>query len=289
MNKSETVAASAAVCSGLVAAGYLADRLHGGKPPIAATGGVGLGVAYLAGTYLQNVPLFGAVGRPRVAPGDARFSLTFDDGPDPRHTTAISTFLAKRGHRATFFVLGRAVREHPSLLRQLAADGHEVACHGDDHRLLAFATPQAIVAQILAWEEAVEEALGFPGSRLLRTPHGARSPWLVSVARRQGYTVCGWDGSVFDTAEPGAETIASRVTALLRPGAVVLLHDGDGSGRGGSRAQTVAALGSVVDVADARGLRSVTLGLLLNRSSRVSAVGVARGTDARERGQAPTG
>ncbi len=272
MNKPETVAASAAVCVGLVAAGHLVDRRNGRKP-IAATGGLGLGLAYLAGTYLQNLPLFGSVGRPGVAHGDTRFSLTFDDGPDPRHTPAISTLLAERGHRATFFTLGRAARAHPALIQQLAADGHEIACHGDDHRLLAFAPPRAIAAQIVAWEEAVEAALGFPGARLIRTPHGARSPWLVSVARRHGYTVCGWDGSVFDTAEPGAETITSRVAPLLHPGAVVLLHDGDGSGSGGSRAQTVAALGPVLDAADQRGFRSVTLGSLLAGTSEPAADG----------------
>ncbi|MCY7303492.1 MAG: polysaccharide deacetylase family protein, partial [Thermoleophilia bacterium] len=145
MNKQGTVAASAAVCAGLLATGHLADRRRERKP-IAATMGIGLGAAYLAGTYLQNLPLFGAVAHPRVAHGDMRFSLTFDDGPDPRHTPAISTLLAERGHRATFFALGRAARAHPALIRQLASDGHEIACHGEDHRLLAFAPPRAIVA-----------------------------------------------------------------------------------------------------------------------------------------------
>ena len=98
----------------------------------------------------------------------------------------------------------------------------------------------------------------------MRTPHGVRSPWFGVVARRLGYAVCGWDGSVFDTAEPGTETIVRRVVALLRPGAVVLLHDGDGSGQGGSRAQTVSALGAVLDAAEQRNLRSTTLGSLVS-------------------------
>ena len=266
MNKRETVAASAAVCAGLIGTGHLIDRRHSRKPVVTG-GAVGVAAAYLAGTYLQNLPLFGAVARPLVAVGDDDFALTFDDGPDPRHTLAISKILAERGHQGTFFVLGRAVRMHPELIRQLAVDGHEIACHGDDHRLLAFASPRAIIAQLEAWEEAVEAALGRPGARLVRTPHGVRSPWLVSVARRRGYALCGWDGSVFDTAEPGTATIVRRVMSLLRPGAVVLLHDGDGSGRGGSRAQTVAALGAVLDAADRKGLRSVTLGSLLGRQA----------------------
>jgi peptidoglycan/xylan/chitin deacetylase (PgdA/CDA1 family) len=264
VNKRETVAATAAVCTGLICTGHLIDRRHS-RRPIATGGAVGLAAAYMAGTYLQNLPLFGAVARPAVAAGDRDFSLTFDDGPDPRHTLAIGKLLAGRGHRGTFFVLGRAVRQHSDLIRELAADGHEIACHGDDHRLLAFALPRTIVAQLAAWENAVEAALGRPGARLVRTPHGVRSPWFVTVARRRGYAVCGWEGSVFDTAEPGTARITRRVVSLLRPGAIVLLHDGDGSGHGGSRAQTVAALDAVLDAADRRGLRSVTLGSLLAR------------------------
>ncbi len=262
MNKQETVAASAAVCAGLVGTGLVLDRGRGGTP-VATIGAVGIGAAYLAGTYLQNLPLFGQVARPVAGPGERRFSLTFDDGPDPRHTASISAALAARGHHGTFFVLGRAARMYPELVRQLAGDGHEIACHGDDHRLLAFASPRTIRAQIAAWEEAVEAALGHPGARLLRTPHGFRSPWLGTVAGRLGYTVCGWDGSVFDTAEPGTATIVRRVVSLLRPGAVVLLHDGDGSGEGGSREQTVSAIGAVLDAAELRNLRSTTLGSLV--------------------------
>ena len=262
MTKGATVAASAAVCAGLIGIGRASDR-RAGRHATATGVAAGLATAYLAGTYLQNSPLFGRVARPDGRMGGSEFSLTFDDGPDPRYTVAISALLADRGHRATFFVLGQAARKHPAIVRRLADDGHEVACHGDDHRLLAFAPPRTVIKQLVAWEQAVEAALGRPGARLLRTPHGARSPWLVPVAHRRGYAVCGWDGSVFDTAEPGAAAIVRRVEPLLRPGAVVLLHDGDGSGRGASRAQTVAALGVVLAAAELRGLRSVALGSLL--------------------------
>jgi peptidoglycan/xylan/chitin deacetylase (PgdA/CDA1 family) len=262
VNKRQTLFATAAVSGGVVGAGLAADSRRGG-PPLATGGAVALAAAYLAGTYAQNLPLFGAVARPAPGEGRRELSLTFDDGPDSRHTPEISRALAERGQQATFFVLGRAARRHPELVRRLADDGHEVACHGDDHRLLAFASPRTIGLQISRWESAVEQALGRPGARLLRAPHGVRSPWLGTVARRRGYALCGWDGSVFDTAEPGVAEIERRVARLLRPGAVVLLHDGDGSGRGGSRAQTVASLGAVLDAVEALGLRSVTLGSLI--------------------------
>jgi peptidoglycan-N-acetylglucosamine deacetylase len=224
-----------------------------------------LGIAYLYGTFSANTRLFGSVVRTR---GDRpHLTLTFDDGPDPRFTPAISSLLAGRGHRATFFVLGEHVRAHPQVLTQLAAHGHEVASHGEAHGLLAFSSPSALRRQLQAVEQAVEDVLGKPPAPLFRAPHGVRSPWLVGVARRCGYAVCGWNGRVFDTASPGVEKIVERVQRLLRPGAVVLLHDGDGSGRAASREETLGALRPILDELDRRGLRSVPLSELARDGS----------------------
>ena len=161
------------------------------------------------------------------------------------------------GTARPFFVLGRAVRAHPELAAAVLDDGHELACHGDDHGLLAFASPNEVHRQIADTESAVLEATGAPPVPLFRPPHGVRSPWLTRVSERYGYRVCAWDGAVFDTAEPGVETIATRVISLLAPGAIVLLHDGDGSGRSASRQQTVDALPAMLDAAEARGIASI--------------------------------
>src|SRR5262245_36656423 len=219
-----------------------------------------LGIVYLRGTFSANTRLFGRVLRTRA--DRPQIALTFDDGPDPRFTPAISSLLAGRGHRATFFVLGAHVRAHPGVVAQVAADGHEVASHGDAHGLLAFSLPGALRKQLEAAERAVDDALGKPPAPLFRAPHGVRSPWLVAVARRSGYKVCGWDGRVFDTASPGVEKIVARVQRVLRPGVVVLLHDGDGSGRAASRGQTLAALRSILDALPPRGSRSMPVGEL---------------------------
>jgi len=261
MDKLGTWAASAGVAAAIVAAGAATDRRLRSRPA-ATLGGALIAGGYLAGTFGPRVGLFGRPAVPRRQPGT--FALTFDDGPDPRHTPEISELLASRGHRATFFVLARAVRKHPTLAARLIADGHEVAAHGDDHRLLAFAAPAEIDRQLAAAEDAVHNATGQRPARLFRPPHGVRSPWLSRTVNRCGYRLCAWDGAVFDTAEPGAATIAARVERLLEPGAVVLLHDGDGSFANGSRRQTVDALPIILDAAERRGLRSVHLSTLIS-------------------------
>jgi peptidoglycan/xylan/chitin deacetylase (PgdA/CDA1 family) len=260
MGKYSTWIACGAVAVSLVAAGVVADLMLGGTPVLTIAGLLAAGV-YMLGTFHQNVPIFGRVARPREA--DGRFALTFDDGPDPRHTPQISSYLASRGHRATFFVLGRAATNHPDVVAQLVADGHEVANHGDDHRLLAFTSPTGVRAQLDAAEEAVLRATRQPPAPLFRAPHGVRSPWLATTLRRRGYRLCGWHGRILDTSLPGPETIVGRVAATLEPGAVILLHDGDGSSRGETRAQTVEALPGILDAAEARGLTSVPLGSLV--------------------------
>jgi peptidoglycan-N-acetylglucosamine deacetylase len=243
-----------------VAGGGVLDRLLGTSFPF-TLGGCVLAALYLVGTFAPTAPLLGRTTRVRDEPG--RFALTFDDGPDPRFTPEISRLLAERGHRATFFVLGTRASDYPHLLRQVLADGHELASHGFDHRLLAFSPPSRLRAQLLATEQAIVAAAGRPPVRLFRAPHGVRSPWLGHTVGRLGYRVCGWTGSIFDTAEPGVQTIVERTCRHLRPGATLLLHDADGSGGGGDRRQTVEALPAILGEAERRGLRSVWLSSLL--------------------------
>jgi len=264
MGRTGTLAAAGTTAVGFAVLGLtLGRRLGDGSR--GALVGAALGLAYLAGTFLPRSPLFGRT----VSSAGTRttFSLTFDDGPDPRHTPEISRELAERGHRATFFVLARAVDAHPELAARLLADGHEIACHGADHGLLAFAPPSRVRRELEATETSVRRATGRAPARLFRPPHGVRSPWLTSVAHRCGYRVCAWRGHVFDTAEPGAAAIVRRVDPLVQPGSIVLLHDGDGSGRGASRAQTVEALSGILDRAQAAGVRSVAVGELVGAAA----------------------
>ncbi len=209
-------------------------------------------------SFTPNARLFGRVIGSGTSPS-GKVAITFDDGPTPEYTPAVLEALRTAGARATFFVLGRNVRAHPDLARRIVAEGHELASHGDDHSLLMFAGPRAITHQFRAAEEAVNDAIGTSVTHLFRTPHGYRGPFLAPVARRLGYRVVGWTGAIFDTARPGVDAIVDRCAHVLSPGAIVLLHDGDGSGGGGDRSQTVEALPRVLAVARDRGLEPVTV------------------------------
>ena len=102
-------------------------------------------------------------------------------------------------------------------------------------------------------------ATGAAPAPLFRAPHGFRSPFLVPVARRLGYRVVGWTAGVWDTAKPGIERIVDRSVSRLYPGAILLLHDADGSGNGDDRSQTVEALPRILEAGKEQGLQFVTI------------------------------
>jgi uncharacterized protein (TIRG00374 family) len=216
-------------------------------------------IAMLAwGAFTPNAPLFGRVVDGHGTP-DRVMALTFDDGPSVETTPVVLEMLRTRKVKATFFVLGRHADEHPEIVAAIRADGHEIASHGYDHALLTFAKTDDVTTTLTRAETAIADASGSAPSQLFRAPHGFRNPFVHKAAERRGYRVVGWTKGVWDTAKPGADKIVSRSVAGFRPGAILLLHDGDGSGQGDDRLQTAEAVPQIVDAAHDAGYQFVTV------------------------------
>lgn len=203
---------------------------------------------YAWGTYAPNSRVFGRViGR---GPADRKhIYLTFDDGPNADATPHILDTLARENVPAAFFMVGRHVRLFPDLARAAVAGGHLVGNHTDSHVKLHVRTAGRIRAELLAAHAAIADVTGDP-PRIFRAPHGFRNPFVVPAAERLGYRVFGWSFGVWDTARPGAEEIRRRMRVKVRPGSILLLHDGDGYDVRGDRLQTAEALPGII--ADAR-------------------------------------
>jgi peptidoglycan/xylan/chitin deacetylase (PgdA/CDA1 family) len=211
--------------------------------PLAASGAL-LG-AWAYGTYEPNSPLFGrVVGR---GPTDARTTyLTFDDGPNAGATEAILDTLAGERVPAAFFMVGEHVRRFPAIARRVAAAGHEVGNHTLSHRKLHFQAPRQIRQELERTHEIVAEVTG-RAPRTFRAPHGYRNPFVTVATRHLGYTVFGWTFGVWDSdARVSADEIRRRVRRKLGPGAIILLHDGDGYDPDGDRRRTAAALPGII-------------------------------------------
>ena len=181
-------------------------------------------------------------------------ALTFDDGPSPQSTPAVLDALAAFGVHATFFVLGEAVERAPDLLRRIVAEGHVVALHGDKHRPFVLLTPREIAAEIGRARAAARRACpDIVLSPWLRPPHGFKSPGVLWAVSRAGLNLAGWGVDGRDYREKDPDRVVRNVLESLRPGAVVLLHDGADS------AATVAALPAILEGLREGGWRAVTL------------------------------
>jgi peptidoglycan/xylan/chitin deacetylase (PgdA/CDA1 family) len=184
--------------------------------------------------------------------------LTFDDGPNPEATPRILETLRRHNVRATFFLLGRHVQQWPGLVRELAAEGHQVGNHGYTHRRLHFAGPAQSFAELREGTLAIADAAGV-APRFFRAPHGFRSPFVAAAARRLDQRVVGWSLGVWDSSLPGTDEIVRRVVNGVHPGSIVLLHDGDGYDPLGDRGQTAASVERIVLALRDRGYEFTTL------------------------------
>ncbi|MEO8225990.1 MAG: polysaccharide deacetylase family protein [Gemmatimonadota bacterium] len=206
------------------------------------------GIGALAyGAYEPNAQLFGPViGRgPRVR----SIYLTFDDGPNADATPRLLETLDRLSAPAAFFMVGAFARQQPALARGVSNAGHLIGNHTLSHVKLHRRSPGTIGREIREAHEILRETTG-QVPRAFRAPHGYRNPFVAPVTRALGYRVFGWTFGVWDTARPGVEEIRRRVRTRLAPGAIVLLHDGDGYDPRGDRRQTADALPGII--ADAR-------------------------------------
>jgi peptidoglycan/xylan/chitin deacetylase (PgdA/CDA1 family) len=168
--------------------------------------------------------------------------------------------LDKLGWHATFFMLGDMVRRAPSVAREVAAAGHEVAMHGDLHRNMLRRTPRATERDIADAYDTVAAAAGVE-PRWFRPPFGILSFSALRAARRHQLSTVLWTTWGRDwRREATPDTVVADVTRRYLDGGTVLLHDSDCESYPGSWKSTIGALPRLAEEFDARGLEVGTLG-----------------------------
>jgi len=185
--------------------------------------------------------------------GGKMVALTFDDGPSV-YTPQVLAILNRYGAHATFFEIGRQVGPLAATSRAVIRAGDVIGNHTWSHPDL---TPQNTAAQVRPTQAAIYGATGFRPC-LLRPPYGIAPAGVVGIVRSLGLLTIQWDVDPADWSRPGAAVIAQRVLQAVRPGSIVIMHDG-----GGDRSETVQALGTIVPTLLSRGYHLVTVPQLL--------------------------
>ncbi|MBD3921065.1 polysaccharide deacetylase [Paenibacillus sp. PR3] len=156
--------------------------------------------------------------------------LTFDDGPS-KLTPEVLDILKKEGIKATFFVLGEHVNEHPEMLKRIVEEGHTVGNHTYDHVYKTlYNSFGEFAAQIVKTEDAMQAAAGIR-TKLVRAPGGTFGNFDQSyfdAMKQAGYTMFDWNVDSGDSVRvgvPAAEIIKNIHNSKLSDKTVVLLHD----------------------------------------------------------------
>jgi peptidoglycan/xylan/chitin deacetylase (PgdA/CDA1 family) len=185
--------------------------------------------------------------------------LTFDDGPDPIWTPKVLEALHHVGARATFFVIAPLATRFPRLIHRMIRAGHGVELHCARHiRHTELADQEVEVDTRGGLEDLC--ALGVVPRRW-RPPWGVVTPWTRAVAEEFGLELVCWTVDTHDWRGDTASQMLDSIGSDLRPGAVILMHDGLGPGarRPGCQ-ETVALIGQVVAYARSLGCEPCPIG-----------------------------
>lgn len=180
--------------------------------------------------------------------------LTIDDGPDEQDTPRILDLLDQHEARATFFLIGKRSARHPALVAEIARRGHEIGHHTHTHRSYTFwcATLKQVGNELDAAFTALTPPNG-PPPRRFRAPVGIKNLFLSHALAQRNLTCIDWNLRSLDSVSPSSEQIAARVLGRIRPGAVLLMHEGPWL----HDEVRVTAMSRVLDGLRARGLRCV--------------------------------
>src|SRR5438067_7179465 len=186
-------------------------------------------------------------------------AMSFDDGPSATLTPKLLDLLAARHIKATFFVIGENVMEHPEVVARAAREGHEIGNHSWSHPNLAKMSQESVRSQLQRTDDAIKNATG-ERPTLMRPPYGSitdrEKHWIHDEF---GYRIILWDVDPYDWKRPGPAVVRNRILKETRPGSIVLSHD--------IHPGTIEAMPSTLDALEAKGLKFVTVSELIRMAT----------------------
>ena len=182
-------------------------------------------------------------------------AMTFDDGPSATLTPKLLDILATHHIKATFFVIGENVAEHPEIVARATREGHEIGNHSWSHPNFAKMSDAGVRSQLQRTDDAIKSATGARPT-LLRPPYGSittrEKRWIHD---QFGYQIILWDVDPYDWKRPGPSVVRGRILKETRPGSIVLSHD--------IHPGTIEAMPSTLDALEAKGFKFVTVSELI--------------------------
>jgi peptidoglycan/xylan/chitin deacetylase (PgdA/CDA1 family) len=186
-------------------------------------------------------------------------ALTIDDGPDPEVTPQVLEMLDRYQVKATFFCIGRRANLYPELTKDIVQRGHEVGNHSQCHHFnFSMSGTRAMTREVASAQDTLTNITGVV-PKFFRAPAGLRNMFLAPVLSRLNLQLAHWSVRAYDTKVKNQEKVTAKLLSGLKPGAILLLHDGNAARTKSGQPMILAVLPRLIEAAKQQNLRFVTL------------------------------
>lgn len=192
---------------------------------------------------------------------DKVVALTYDDGPNPPYTNQLIEVLDRHQIKATFFVVGKKIEKYPDTVRLILSKGHEIGNHSYSHKPLIYEKPGFIWSEIQKTDQLLRQ-LGVKDEIHFRAPYGRKLivlPYLLAKLNKKNIL---WTIDSKDYETSNSEVIEASVLEQVRPGSIILMHDG-----GGDRSRTVVTTERLIENLKQKGYSFQTVSNLISKRS----------------------
>ncbi|MET0256496.1 MAG: polysaccharide deacetylase family protein [Luteibacter sp.] len=151
--------------------------------------------------------------------------LSFDDGPEPRHTPRLLDTLAKHGVKASFFLVGEKIEQHPEIVQRIVAEGHMIGNHSYSHWSFRNMDLTKQLDEVYRTDALLRQFDDRPHHRM-RPPSGYVGAQLLFHFARHKRNLVYWSYDSLDYQDAPVEALISRLRGNPpAPGDIVLMHD----------------------------------------------------------------
>lgn len=154
-------------------------------------------------------------------------ALSFDAAWGNEDTQEILDILAKHNVHVTFFMTGGWVDSFPDDVKRIAAAGHDLGNHSENHKNMSQLSDEQCKQEIMKVHDKVKALTGIE-MQLFRPPYGDYDNHVIKDAYECGYFPIQWSVDSLDWKDYGVENIIQTVTQnkALDTGAIILMHNG---------------------------------------------------------------
>ena len=183
-------------------------------------------------------------------------AISFDAACGNEDTETLLSILDKYNVKTTFFMTGGWIESYPEDVKKIAAAGHDLGNHSENHKQMSQLSSDECLAEIQKPHDKVKELTGTEMT-LFRPPYGDYNNTLIESANTLGYHVVQWSVDSLDWKDYGADSIVDTILnhKALGDGAIILMHNG--------AKYTKDALETVISTLQSKGYEFVTLSELV--------------------------